>query len=288
MTSTQLHQLRKEGKLQEALALVNHIPPDAEISLKVALAWLYYDLAKEAHREQNWKKVQNYYSAYMNLELPLSEELLHQQFSRFVHFQQAWSMYFEQADAASRENKHAEAIKLCREIAEQFPNFLSQDLYGWVLWRFMKDQTMEPHHANIKAINEVLDLYMELELHRPSCLHASMLRQVIKLVGKIQFNAYKFMYRWDWKNFRAEDLARYNDEKGLHFSLFEKAMHHYANVLTEMLWKYKNQATVLDQLLEDAENFMPLLEATIAERPDNPCMPKERDKLNAFLEGLIK
>ena len=96
------------------------------------------------------------------------------------------------------------------------------------------------------------------------------------------------MYRWDWKNFRPEDLERYTDEKGLHFSLLEKAMHRYAKVLTEMLWKYKNQTNVLEQLLEDTENFMPLLEGIIAERPDNPWMPKERDKLNAFLDGLSK
>lgn len=275
--------LRKSGELQAALeSLPEGDKAAIDLPLKLAVGWLYYDLAKEAESGGDWEEVRLQYQLYKDLQVPLAESLIHQQFQRFEHYTSDWVKHFVLIEAQSKEGEHQEAIQACRQLAEGYPEFARSPQYGWVIWRFMKEQT-EADQPNEDGINEALDLYLELDMPKPSRLHSSMLRQVIKLVGRVKFNAYKFMYHWDWQNFRPEDLERYTDEKGLHYSLLEKAMHRYAKVLTKMMWKYKKDAYIFKQLREDAQKFLPLIEGIIEERPDNPYMPKEVEELKRVM-----
>lgn len=275
--------LRKSGQLATALeSLPSGDKAALDPTLKSAIAWLYYDLAKEAETGADWEAIRLRYSQYKDLQIPLAESLIHQQFQRFEHYMEDWAKHFVILEAQSKEGEHQEAIQGCRQLAEAYPEFARSAQYGWVLWRFMKEQTALDQ-PNAEGINEALDLYLELDMPKPSRLHSTMLRQVIKLVGKVEFNAYKFMYHWNWQNFRPEDLERYTDEKGLHYSLLEKAMHRYAKVLSKMMWKYKKDAYVFRQLKEDAQRFLPLIEGIIAEHPDNPWMPKELEQLERVM-----
>jgi hypothetical protein len=286
ITAGEIYALRKARKAIDALDTIEQqINENSTSDLKIALGWVYYDLAKAAYEDQNHKAVQNHYAAFLELNIDPKEELINSQFARFAHFNEPWGLQYELAESQSRQGLHAEAIQLCRGIANNCDAFSSNALYGWILWRFMQEQTTL-EKPNTKGINEVLDLYLELEMPRPSRLHSTMLRQVIKLLRKADFYAYKFMFHWGWENFRPEDLERYTDEKGLHYSLMEKAMHSYAQLLALTLSKYRHRKDSFEQLLADAQKFAPMLDGVIAEFSDNPYLQKERDKLEVFLGGV--
>ena len=287
ISAGEIHKLRKAGDPEGALSLIFSQEGNflSTLDIRSAIGWVYYDLAKKAHAESAHAEIQKYYAAFLELNLDPKEELIYRQFARFAHFNEPWGLQYELAESQSRQGLHREAIQLCRSIAENCSEFASNELYGWILWRFMQEQTTLDR-PNAKGINEVIDLYLELEMPRPSRLHSTMLRQVIKLVGRVEFHAYKFMFHWGWDNFRPEDLERYTDEKGLHYSLMEKAMHRYAKVLAKVLTKYRRQADTYQQLLVDAKAFLLLLDGVITEFPDNPYLGKERERVLAAVEEL--
>ncbi len=277
----ELNRLRKSGELQSALDLLPiGDKADVDISLKVAIAWLYYDLAKEAELAADWEALRLRYRQYKDLQIPLAESLIHQQFQRFEHYIEDWAKHFLLLEAQSIEGEHQEAIQACRQLAEGYPEFARSPQYGWVIWRFMKAQT-ELEKPNAEGINEALDLYLELDMPKPSLIHSKMLELVVELHEKASINAYKFMYHWGWQNFRLEDLES-EEEEGA--SLLEKAICSYAKVLTKMIWKYKNDSYILEQLEADAQKFLPLIEGVLEEAAaDNPWMSKALGELKRVL-----
>jgi len=262
----------KNDKLEaaEQLLKVNCLEiKDSPLSLQEDLATLYYTLGQQAYKDKDNQKIQEYYELYTQLSF-INTPIIHIPFTQLYYSDASWKTAFDEINQKSLEGLHQEAIQGCLALSHESESFAKNELYGWIIWRFITAE-MNSAHPNVKGINEGLNLYTELSMPKPSLLHSTLLTTVLNLLRKIDFHAYKFMYHWGWSNFRPEDLMEKNDN--MTPSLFEISIVNYARQLLIMFEKYQYKEVVYKQLSKDLSNFMPLLEGAIDEFSINSDMP---------------
>jgi len=116
-------ELRKEGKIEEALGLaqtiLNRNPGD--IQCKIDLGWVFYEFIKKYVKERNSVQVSAYLNRFDSLRIPNDEELIHQQINKNRPYTNQNRFIVVDAYQKSKEEKHLEALALYKRAFALYP-----------------------------------------------------------------------------------------------------------------------------------------------------------------------
>lgn len=109
------------------------------------------------------------------------------------------------ANALSKEGNYFEAIKIFRSLDVNHCNDIEKNLYGWAIYRFIKNT----ENLSINDFKHFLFDYLKLDLPKPSLLHSLILIACLKFLDKDapdNFNFINFIKIWGINSFRDDDF----------------------------------------------------------------------------------
>ncbi|MCQ3977626.1 MAG: hypothetical protein DPW09_29720 [Anaerolineae bacterium] len=255
--SQKITQLRKEGKLDEALALTREALAGEPDNLwnKRAAGWVFYECCKNAIQAKDYQAAESYLAEFDGLALPEDDEVIHKQMT-WLRGQLA------SHTAEKPRNPHALA-RHYQQLSHKFPgNGLS---IGWDLYHDLKALDSAKQSSNEIAL-EFLRVYAQLNIEKPSLLHSLMLTLAVKLIDN-PAKLLDFVKWWGLENLRPEDFERQTQEDRTYYSLAEKL----ATALSKSIEDQRSAG--------DASLALPLLERLGNQYPDNIWMRYHQGKL---------
>ena len=132
MSFKEVKELRKEGKLQEALAMANadleHQPDN--IWNKRSMGWVIYDFAKEASSKNDFDALKQNIEKLISLNLPEDEKML---YSNFV-----WPIAKYLFHIGSKEDYNRQEVTTLFNLCQSIPFEKPSDNYSILLKSFLK------------------------------------------------------------------------------------------------------------------------------------------------------
>lgn len=260
MTTQEITALRKSGHLQEALdAAEIEFTQNVNIYTVGALFWCLNALYKEKNADEATsiiERMKTLYEDYCPGDEYMKNALSSAERQSLVHFH-------EIKDAVEKAKKGADAIVAHQRAVDWYKEGqLNEQLYsdlGWLTYYALK-QTPVGNSHNRKVL---LNLYLQLNLNKPSILHSLILGEAIKVEQNtpLQFRIRDFIRLWGLENLREEDWDQYRTEGGYTLpSIVEKLIGVYAKEL-------KTDG------VESSEDFSELVDKALAKYPKNQNMP---------------
>lgn len=264
----QITVLRKEGKLEEALALTNECfetYDHAEWTKKAAI-WVYFELLKVAYAKRDFEKAKEWIACFDALELE-DTGVAEKNFNIY--------RYKINGGTKMRDGKFVDdedyitSLKEYEELAENGLSAEQQTEYGWTIYKFIKQQA-KATAPNLDLVNRYLAIYTGFDTKEPSNLHSSILVFAIKFGRNRNVDVYGFLKNWNWKLIRKEDKERYVTPEGKTYdSTSEKALQTFVKLLLDK-WDSPFIEDAEKELLEvEIFKFIDVLDRYIEEFPDN-------------------
>lgn len=207
MPFREITQLRKEGRLQEALEMAENDlrARRDEWSLR-AIFWVYRDLCNHHISSGNLQEAQSWLLQAEAVYEELGEDEIAEKALR--HLRKAINPHYQlvkQMTELSKESKTEEAYLRIKPLNHD--GSLEESLheeYGWIIFRYLKQHFTEMGSMESR---KTLFEYIKLSNPRPSLLHSQMLMlasQVSEAYPDLKF--IPFIQLWGTGNFREEDF----------------------------------------------------------------------------------
>ncbi|EKT4550548.1 tetratricopeptide repeat protein [Flavobacterium psychrophilum] len=215
MDSRTVFELRREGKIQEALNMalqLYQIDPDDAWN-QSALAWPLIDLCKTALTQNNLSEAQKYFNQLIAIKFTSVDDIVTSQIAFLRPKIDINYTKIQEAENLSKTGNHKQALS---NMKAMFTNNQLLDIhheaFGWIMYRYIK---AEEKNVTSVEIRSLMRDYMNLSNERPSMLHSTFLNFALNFSKEhSDFNLYSFFLLWDPKNLRHEDLnENYKDDK---------------------------------------------------------------------------
>jgi len=218
MDTNTIFQLRREGKLSEALAIATELyrTDPSNPWVQKALAWPLIDLCKKAIDNKNYYAAEDYFGKINEIVFTAADDVIDAQ--KIMLRPKAHRSYedIRIADELSKSGKKKEALDYVQEL--KVTNALLEihhEIYGWVIYRYINDGEIKKT-IDVKHTRMLLRDYMVLKNERPSLLHSIMLQFALEFYSiHREFNLYKFFLMWSPENLTVQDVTDtfYDDNK---------------------------------------------------------------------------
>lgn len=251
MTIKEITELRKSGNLAEAMAAAEiEFAKAANKYTAGALFWCLNDQYKQQSGDDavatlaRMKTIFNDFGSgddYMQNAMSSAEKRL------IPH-------YYEITAAVEDAKKGADAISLHKQISNWYNNGeLDANLYpsfGWLTYYALKQTNI----SDVQNRKILLNLYLNLNLHKPSDLHSRILGEAVKVEKNtpLQFRIRDFVRLWGLENLRDEDWEQFTTDEGhTMLSMVEKLIGVYVKELkTDHVEAPDDFSQLVDKALE--------------------------------------
>ena len=205
--------LRKEGRLEEALAIGRelHAAMPADVWSTRALGWVLVDLTKLALEQQGMEVACGYFQELAALAIPGDDEILLKSRRRLESRCRPGGELLTRAAAADKQGHLTEAVTLYRQAVAQQDSPEAQTGLAWCFYKlirtFLKDE-----NPDVMLVSSALEEYVRLPLvERPSRLHSLMLMNAIRVAENYP-GFPDFVKCWDPATLQPEDWVEQKGE----------------------------------------------------------------------------
>lgn len=215
MDSRTVYELRREGKIQEALDMalkLYQIDPHDSWT-QSALAWPLIDLCKASLTQNSLNQAQKYFNQLTAINFTDVDDIISGQITFLRPKIDINYSKIQEAENLSKNGNHKLALSKMKAM------FINKELldvhheaYGWVIYRYIK---AEENNISSFEIRSLMRDYMNLKNGRPSMVHSVFLNFALHFSKEhSEFNLYNFLLLWGPKNLRREDVYEsHNDGK---------------------------------------------------------------------------
>ena len=260
MTTQEITALRRSGHLKEALEAAEvEFAQNANIYTVGALFWCLNALYKEKNADEATsiiERMKTLYDDYCPGDEYMQKALASAERQCSLHFH-------EIKEAVENVKKGADAIVAHQRAMDWYKEGqLNEQLYsdlGWLTYYALK-QTPVGNSHNRKVL---LNLYLQLNLNKPSILHSLILGEAIKVEQNtpLQFRIRDFIRLWGLENLREEDWDQYRTDGG----------HTLPSTVEKLIGVYAKELKT--DGVESSEDFSQLVDKALAKYPKNQNMP---------------
>lgn len=263
MSYREVNDLRKSGKLDEALEMANaDLEKDNSAWSYRAVFWVLHDMCKQClandQKDQATELVEKMKEILPNMDVG-QESVAEKQVNFLEQQLSPFTAIIKQADQDSRDSHTVvRAFNNVKDIVcndEIGLDDFQQRTAGWILYRYAKHQLEKKATYNVKL---ALSLYLKLKVEKPSPLHSSILRMAVELETEFRndFKFTTFLEMWGFENFSEEDWEQFTTDDGRKLPcLVEKAIGRYCKELVDDHINLVPDKFV--QLIEKARNKFP-------------------------------
>ena len=223
MDSRRVFELRREGKIQEALSMalqLYQIDPNDTWN-QSALAWPLIDMCKAALVQNNLAEAQRYFNQLVAIKFTSVDDIITSQVAFLRPKIDINYSKIQEAENLSKNGNHKLALNTMKAM---FANHQLLDVhheaYGWVIYRYIK---AEEKIITSLEIRSLMRDYMNLSNERPSMLHSTFLNYALNFSKEhSDFNLYNFFLLWEPKNLRFEDVSENHKDGKTYPSLISR------------------------------------------------------------------
>ena len=293
--SQEVFALRKEGEIQEALALARKCiqeDPHDEWNKK-AMGWSIYDALKECVEGRNYDEGKRLLQEFDGVGIPVDDEVMHTSINRLRGQLDPNKEVVLRARAASKRGDRREALQLYRAAVRELPDDEdAKEGLGWEVWRAIGELARrEP--PPIPEIERLAREFARLGLRRDA--NADLFCRVLSEISRVaeSWGGYPgFVRWWDPSNLRDEDFERQRGRDGTEYpSLATKVASGLAKAVVERgareevwwalefldtviaradedfwLLYYKGKLLLLDERYQEARDYIvPVVRAKMSE-----------------------
>lgn len=223
MDSRRVFELRREGKIQEALNMalqLYQIDPNDTWN-QSALAWPLIDMCKAALVQNNLTEAQRYFNQLIAIKFKSVDDIITSQIAFLRPKIDINYSKIQEAENLSKNGNHKLALNTMKAM---FANHQLLDVhheaYGWVIYRYIK---AEEKNITSLEIRSLMRDYMNLSNERPSMLHSTFLNYALNFSKEhSDFNLYNFFLLWEPKNLRFEDVSENHKDGKTYPSLISR------------------------------------------------------------------
>ena len=235
MDSRTVFELRREGKIQEALNMalqLYQIDPD-EAWNQSALAWPLIDLCKAALTQNNLTEAQKYFNQLAAINFTSVDDIITSQIAFLRPKIDINYSKIQEAENLSKNGNHKLALS---NMKAMFSNNqlleIHHEPYGWVIYRYIK---AEEKNASIKELKSLMMDYINLSNERPSMLHSTILNFALSFSkDHSDFNLYNFFLLWDPSKLRREDTMESHNNGTTYPSLISRVLREFIDKKTQI------------------------------------------------------
>ena len=235
MDSRTVFELRREGKIQEALNMalqLYQIDPD-EAWNQSALAWPLIDLCKAALTQNNLTEAQKYFNQLVAINFTSIDDIITSQIAFLRPKIDINYSKIQEAENLSKNGNHKLALS---NMKAMFSNNqlleIHHEAYGWVIYRYIK---AEEKNASIKELKSLMMDYINLSNERPSMLHSTILNFALGFSkDHSDFNLYNFFLLWDPSKLRREDTMESHNNGSTYPSLISRVLREFIDKKTQI------------------------------------------------------
>ena len=215
MDSRTVFELRREGKIQEALNMALQLfqSDPEEAWNQSALAWPLIDMCKAALAQNNLTEAQKYFNQLVAIKFTSVDDIIASQIGFLKPKIDINYSKIQEAENLSKNGNHKLALSTMKAMFTSHQLLdIHHEAYGWVIYRYIK---AEEKSATSLEIRSLMRDYINLSNERPSMLHSTFLNYAINFSKEhYDFNLYNFFLLWEPKNLRLEDVSEnYKDGK---------------------------------------------------------------------------
>jgi hypothetical protein len=223
MDTRRVFELRREGKIQEALNMalqLYQIDPNDTWN-QSALAWPLIDMCKAALVQNNLAEAQKYFNQLIAIKFTSIDDIITSQIAFLKPKIDINYSKIQEAENLSKNGNHKLALNTMKAM---FTNHQLLDVhheaYGWVIYRYIK---AEENNITSLEIRSLMRDYMNLSNERPSMLHSTFLNYALNFSKEhSDFNLYNFFLLWEPKNLRLEDVSQNHKDGKTYPSLISR------------------------------------------------------------------
>ena len=223
MDSRRVFELRREGKIQEALNMalqLYQIDPNDTWN-QSALAWPLIDLCKATLVQNNLAEAQKYFNQLIAIKFTSVDDIITSQIAFLKPKIDINYSKIQEAENLSKNGNHKLALNTMKAM---FANHQLLDVhheaYGWVIYRYIK---AEENNITSLEIRSLMKDYMNLSNERPSMLHSTFLNYALNFSKEhSDFNLYNFFLLWEPKKLRFEDVSENHKDGKTYPSLISR------------------------------------------------------------------
>ncbi len=235
MDSRTVFELRREGKIQEALNMalqLYQIDPD-EAWNQSALAWPLIDLCKAALTQNNLTEAQKYFNQLVAINFTSIDDIITSQIAFLRPKIDINYSKIQEAENLSKNGNHKLALS---NMKAMFSNNqlleIHHEPYGWLIYRYIK---AEEKNASIKELKSLMMDYINLSNERPSMLHSTILNFALSFSkDHSDFNLYNFFLLWDPSKLRREDTMESHNNGTTYPSLISRVLREFIDKKTQI------------------------------------------------------
>ena len=272
MGFTEVNELRKSGKLHEALAMaLDDLRNDDSAWSRKAIFWVDNDLLKKAVAEGDSDSAQRLlaemeeHSSHFVAD-EYSDKALHYARLKANHHWQEVRDAVEKSKGNARDAEQAYNTVKAFYDAGQLDSSQLQD-FGWIIYRYCKQIVGWYDSSKARA---ALATYLKLDVERPSLLHSGILRLAIELEknNKANFKFTRFLEMWGFDNFSDDDWRQFRTDDGKTLpSVVQNAIYKYVAELKD------------DKITTVPDAFVALLDKAIERMPRVPMLQYQKARL---------
>lgn len=223
MNSRTVFELRREGRIQEALNMALQLyqidPEDAWN--QSALAWPLIDMCKAALAQNNLIEAQKYFNQLVAIKFTSVEDIITSQIAFLKPKIDINYSKIQEAENLSKNGNHKLALSNMKAMftSHQLMD-IHHEAYGWVIYRYIK---AEEKNITSLEIRSLMRDYMNLSNERPSMLHSTFLNYALNFSKEhSDFNLYNFFLLWEPQNLRLEDVSENHKDGKTYSSLISR------------------------------------------------------------------
>lgn len=212
-------QLRREGRLQEALQLARQLyaeNPNDPWCVK-ALAWSLYSAWKAREQPQETGLLAE---ELLALTVPSDDEMLQRSLQAVRRAQDPAHPDIARAKELSQAGNHEQAAAVLEQCLRRYPgNAAAENALSWDIWRQLNG-LLRDENPPAQQITNLIRRYAKCgAVERPSVIHSRMLEVVARAARAGAFPKFcGFLHWWDPEtNIRVEDLTGQTNEEGYEF-----------------------------------------------------------------------
>lgn len=260
MTIKEITELRKSGRLQEALeAAEKEFAQNVNRYTVGALFWCLNDLYKQQNindAADTIERMKELYNDHCIGDEFMQKALASAERQRLPHFHEIKEAVENAKGGADAVSAHQQATAWYNDgqlDSQLYPDF------GWLIYYALKQTAVEEAHKR----KVLLYQYFQLDLPKPSILHSLILGEAIKVEQNtpLQFRIRDFIRIWGLENLRKEDWEQYQTEEGNTLpSTVEKLIGVYTKELKT-------------DRVEASEDFSQLVDKALVKYPRSQNMP---------------
>lgn len=222
--SKDIFQLRRDGRLDEAIALARelftHSPDDSWLIR--AYGWTLHDLLKRAQDQNNVQQMRQLIAEFDRLHVPDDDNLMIEKRNQWrdrIPAQdgvETANHIAQRARAASEAGNHQASLRIYHEGVRAYPDDAGMAVgLGWEIQRMLKVLIDSEENRGQEIRNLLADYSRLRHIERPGQLHSLVLYRAAQSAEKEKFPTFiKFFKWWDPQYLRKEDFERIDSQDG--------------------------------------------------------------------------